>query len=290
MALSGIFPALVTPMDESGVFLPAAMERLCGALYAAGIDGLYVCGQTGEGLQQTPAQRKAVLEAAVKATPPGRTVIAHVGAASTSDAVDLARHAEAAGAHAVSSLPPGGAYSMEEVQAYYQAIAGATGLPLLIYFFPTFAANPRTLADLSRLCEIKGVAGLKFTSMDLYMLGELKRTGAVVFNGYDEILAAGLLMGADGGIGSFYNVAPEWFVDVYRKAQAGDWHGARAAQERVNSLVSIGLGFPVHAAVKEMLRWQGLDCGVCAAPRRQLTPAERAELIEALETTGLKRR
>jgi dihydrodipicolinate synthase/N-acetylneuraminate lyase len=51
---------VVTPLDESGQFLPEAHERLCGFLHGAGVDGLYVCGRTGEGLQQAPEQRKRV--------------------------------------------------------------------------------------------------------------------------------------------------------------------------------------------------------------------------------------
>jgi N-acetylneuraminate lyase len=201
----------------------------------------------------------------------------------------LARDAERAGAHAISSLPPAGAYSFEEVRDYYAALAAAVRIPLLIYFFPGFAAMPRGLADLASLCEIPNVAGLKFTSMDLYTLGELKRRGAVVFNGYDEILAAGLLMGADGGIGSFYNVAPRTFVDLYRAARKGDWARARARQAEVNALITLGLRFPVQAAVKEMLRWLGLDCGECALPRRALTPGEVKELHAGLEALGLTR-
>lgn len=274
-------------MDEEGRFLPEAFERLCARLYEAGVDGLYVCGQTGEGLQQSPEQRKRVVEAAVRHTPKGRVVMAHIGAASTAVAVELARHAESVGAGAVSSLPPAGSYSMEEVRAYYSAIAASVSIPLFVYFFPGFAANPKTLGDLNSLCEIPNVAGLKFTSMDLYTLGELKRQGAVIFSGFDEILVAGLLMGADGGIGSFYNVAPRWFVELYQAARAGDWAKAREAQGRINEIITIGLRYPVHSAVKEMLRWRGIDCGVCAAPRRGLSAAEVAELRKALEASPL---
>lgn len=285
--LSGILPAVVTPLDEYGVFLPTAMERLCASVYAAGVDGLYVCGQTGEGLQQAPEQRKRVTEVAVKATPKGKTVIVHIGAASTSTAIELARHAERAGAQAVSSLPPAGSYSMDEVRAYYRALAESVSIPLLVYFFPAFAAAPKSLGDLLSLCEIPNVAGLKFTSTDLYTMGELKRQGAVIYNGFDEILVAGLLMGADGGIGSFYNVCPQWFVELYQATRRGDWAAARAAQARVNEIITIGLRYPVQSAVKEMLRWLGLDCGVCALPRRQLSPAEIVSLREAIEVSPL---
>jgi len=285
--LKGIVPAVVTPLDEAGSFMPEAYERLCATLYAAEVDGLYVCGQTGEGLQQAPEQRKRVAEASVKASPKGKTVIVHVGASSTGIAVDLARHAEQAGAQAVSSLPPAGSYSMDEVRAYYRAIAESVSIPLLVYFFPAFAANPRTLGDLESLCEIPNVSGLKFTSTDLYTMGELKRQGAVIYNGFDEILVAGLLMGADGGIGSFYNVCPQWFVDLYQAARRGDWAAARAAQARINEIISIGLRYPVQSAVKEMLRWLGHDCGVCALPRRHLSAQEIRTLGEVLEASPL---
>ncbi len=285
--LSGILPAVVTPLDQDGVFLPAAFERLCAKLYSAGVDGLYVCGQTGEGLQQSPEQRKRVVEMAVRCTPPGRHVMAHIGAASTAVAVELARHAESAGAQSISSLPPGGSYSMDEVRAYYSAIASSVSIPVLVYYFPTFAANPKSLPDLVSLCEIPNVAGLKFTSTDLYTLGELKRQGAVIFNGYDEILVAGLLMGADGGIGTFYNVIPEWFVELYRSARSGDWAHARLVQSRINEIITIGLRYPVHSAAKEMLRWLGMDCGVVAAPRRQLSAEEVSTLQAALAASPL---
>lgn len=286
----GVLPAILTPMDAEGRFVPEMMEKLCDAVYACGVDGAYVCGQTGEGLQQPAAQRKAVVETVVRSTPAGKTVMAHVGAASTEEAVDLARHAEACGAHAISSLPPGGSYSMDEVVSYYSAIAGATGLPLFVYFFPGFAARPGGFDDLMRLCEIPGVAGLKFTSTDLFTMWKLKRAGATIFNGFDEIFVAGLAMGADGGIGTFYNVVPEWFVGIHRLAGEGKWDEARALQSKVNAVIELGLQYPTHAATKEMMDWQGVPCGNCRAPRANLTPAQKADLRTKLEILGVPRR
>ena len=124
--LRGVMPAILTPMDAEGRFLPGAFEQLLEFVYTRGADGIYVCGQTGEGLQQPVAQRKLVVESAVQHTPSGKFVMAHIGAPSTADAVELARHAESCGAHSISSLPPGGSYSIDEVHGYYSAIAAAT--------------------------------------------------------------------------------------------------------------------------------------------------------------------
>ena len=65
----GILPAVVTPVDDTGRFQAAPFETLLARVYGAGVDGIYVCGQTGEGLQQTAAQRKQVAEVAMACSP-----------------------------------------------------------------------------------------------------------------------------------------------------------------------------------------------------------------------------
>ena len=107
------------------------------------------------------------------------------------------------------------------------AIAAAAEVPLLVYFFPGGYPGVQTLDQVLELCRIPNVVGLKYTDFDLYRMRLIKQSGAVVFNGYDEVLTPGLLMGADGGIGTFYNVIPHLFVDVYQRARRGDWEGAR---------------------------------------------------------------
>jgi len=283
----GILPAIVTPIGEDGSFSVEAFERLAARLFAAGVDGLYVNGQTGEGLLQPIEQRKRVAEAAGALTPPGKQLIVHVGAHRTEDAVELARHASRAGAHAVSSLPPLGPYSFDEIRAYYEAVASVSELPAIVYYYPAISPGVRTLDEIERLLEIPGVIGLKFTDFDLYKLSILKRHGCrVLFNGHDEVLAAGLLMGADGGIGSFYNLIPELFVEVYRLARQQRWEQARAVQQRINELVEICLRFPLIPAIKTILGWTGIPCGEAVRPRRALTIEEAQQLREMLRESS----
>jgi len=281
--IRGIFPAVVTPFDSEGRFVPAAFERLLERVFAAGVDGIYVNGHTGEGLLQPPGQRKEVAEVAVRCAPPGKLIIIHVGAHRTADAVELARHASSIGAHAIASLPPAGAYCFDEIRSYYEALAAASDVPLLVYHYPEIAPGISSLEQIERLLRIPNVAGLKFTDFDLYKLWLIKRrAGCVVLNGHDEVLAAGLLMGADGGVGSFYNLVPELFVELWRMAGEGRWQEAREIQSRINELVEITLRFPLIPAVKTILGWQGIDCGPVLAPRRNLTGTEVAALREAL--------
>src|SRR3954465_2243934 len=110
----GILPAVVTPFDDRLRVNGEAFERLLAALYQTGIHGIYVCGQTGEGLLQSVENRKQAAEIAVRCSPPDKAVIVHVGASDLADAVELARHAERIGVHAISSLPPLGDRSNQE--------------------------------------------------------------------------------------------------------------------------------------------------------------------------------
>jgi N-acetylneuraminate lyase len=287
--LAGIVPAIVTPFDAEGKFNVRSFERLAERLYAAGVHGLYLCGSTGEGMLQTAAQRKQVAEAAMRNSPSDKSVIIHVGANTTDEAIELARHAARIGAHAVSSLPPCvGVYSFAEIKSYYERLAAASDLPLLIYFFPEVAPAIKTAGQVLELGAIKNVIGLKFTDYDLYTMLRLKEQGATIFYGRDEMLSAGLLLGADGGIGSFYNVIPESFMRLWRLARDGRWDETRALQAQINEFITITLRYPLFPALKAILGWVGIDCGPCLAPRRQsLSADESARLRDELTSAGL---
>lgn len=281
--LRGVLPAIVTPFGVDGEFVAAVFERLLSRLYDAGVHGVYVCGQTGEGLLQSVNMRQQVAEVAVKSSPKGSAVIIHIGATRLPDAVQLARHASRIGASAVSSLPPSGSYKFTEVRRYYQELAEASDLPLLVYYFPEVSQTVVSLDQILDLCEIPNVVGLKFTDFDLYKMHQISQSGKIIFNGRDEVFAAGLLMGAGGGIGTFYNLVPELFLRIYESACSGKWEEARRTQDRVNELIRITLRFPVFSAVKTMLKWQGFDCGACLAPRENMSEASQLQLRTLLE-------
>ncbi len=282
----GIYPAVITPFDEEGGFSESAYVRLLDRLYRRGVNGVYVCGTTGEGMQQTVAQRKRVVEASVAATPSDRQVIVHVGAHCVEDAVTLVRHAAATGATAVSSLPMGSTF--EEIRTYYQHLAAASDLPVLMYYFPELSPSLRTVEQILDLCRIENVVGLKFTDFDLYKLSIIHSEGYTILNGKDEVLAAGLLMGADGGIGTIYNLAPDAFVNLYNLCRSGQWEEARVLQADINELIRVLLRYPIFPATKQVITWSGIDAGACLPPRRKLTNEERDGLSADLEGIRLR--
>jgi N-acetylneuraminate lyase len=289
--LSGIYTAAVTPLTESGEFLEAPFAQLLERTYSAGTHGVYVCGSTGEGLLQGVGQRKLVTEAAVRNSPRGKHVIVHVGASNTADAIALARHAARTGAAAVSSLPPmTGSYSFEEIKRYYTQLAEASPLPVILYYFPQIAPAIHSVDQLKELCAIEGVAGIKFTDYDLFTMAQVKQMGVTVFYGRDEMLAAGLWFGADGAIGTLYNVVPGAAVEMYHLARQGHWEQMKPIQAQLNELIRITTRYPLFPAVKELLRWSGINCGACLPPRRDyLSKDEIVSLQREIEGAGLDR-
>jgi N-acetylneuraminate lyase len=286
---AGILPALLTPFDEDGKFNARVLEQLLARLYAADVHGVYLCGSTGEGMLLAAAQRKLVTEIAVKNSPPDKQIIVHVGANTTAETIDLARHAAQVGAHAISSLPPlVGGYSFTEIKTFYEQLAAASELPLLLYYFPEISPAIKSAEQILELCAIPNVIGLKFTDYDLYTMLRLKQQGATIFYGRDEMLTAGLLFGADGGIGSFYNILPSLFMTLWYETRENHHDAAMGAQELINKFITITLRYPLFPALKTILRWTGIDCGACLAPRRaRLTEAETHQLREELQRAEL---
>jgi N-acetylneuraminate lyase len=280
--LSGILPAFLTPLDRHRNFAPAIAERLLEYLLAAGVDGTYVAGSTGEGLLLAPDVRKQIVETLSPLMPVGKSLIVHVGAQDLRVAIDLAQHAAEFGACAISSLPPQG--DQVAVREFYRALAQESPIPLILYYFP--AAAPTAFEapeDLIEVCELPNVLGIKFTDYNLFLLHRLIKLGKTVFNGYDEVLAGGLLMGAQGGIGSTYNIMPKVYLKIAEAARAGNWETARHWQFAANRVIEVLIQFPFMAALRTVMADRGFDCGP-SMKEELLGPAERRKLLTALDS------
>lgn len=291
----GIMPALLTPFDANGAVNIPAIHRLTQFLLDAGVSGFYVNGTTGEGLLLDLDERKQVLEAALDAVNGRVPVIAHVGAVSTRDAVDLAAHAVSAGAAAVAAIPP--IYygvDLAAIHAHYQQIAqAARGLPLWLYHIPGATGVHLTPAQFAELVRIDGVRGLKFSDHNYFDMRAILEHGQAIVgedfravNGSDELLLPALIMGAHGAVGSTYNVLAAHFVRLFAAYTSGDIAQAQTLQYEANRIIRVLISVPHIAALKDILNRLGVDCGLPRAPLRPLTGAEREQLYAGLAETS----
>ncbi len=281
--LTGILPAFMTAFTDDSTALDCIRMRAhVQNLKAAGVHGLYVGGSSGEMVLCSVSERMQLLETVMENSG-DLAIVAHVGAMSTADSVALAKHAATAGAHAVSSVTPlYYKYSFAEVKQYYQRLCDAAGLPLIIYNIPAITGMTLDYDQLCQLMILDGIAGMKFTSSDFFLLNRLKETfpDKVIYNGSDEMLLSGLAAGADGGIGTTYNFMPQLFVQIYNSFNAGELEQARRLQSLANRVIACVIRNGVVPAAKYMISLAGLDYGVCREPFLPLTDAAKADLRE----------
>jgi N-acetylneuraminate lyase len=282
----GIFPALLTPFREDGGINEDALRKLVSVNLAKGVAGFYVCGSTAEVFLLKPEERKRILEIVADEVKGKAAVICHVGAIGTDWSIEFARHAAALGVDALSSVPPFYyPFSPGEILDYYRDIADAVDLPMVVYNIPAFSGVTLGGERIKALREHKNIIGIKHTSMDLYQTPSMKRAdpGLIDINGYDEIFLGGLSMGADGGIGSTYNLMAEKFTGIHRAFAAGRIDEARNLQTEANDVIRVLTGMGVFAAEKYLLGLQGIPFGSCRKPFKPLDEGEKRRLEEIFE-------
>lgn len=285
-AFNGVYPAMVSCYDSNGKIDTEAVRQLVRFLISSGVNGVYVGGSTGEGLLQSAEERKEVLNAVMEENGGRIQVIAHIGAMTTDESVELAVHAEEAGADAISAVPPFYYhYSERAVKNHWKTIFQAVSLPFIIYHIPSTTGFNLTEKLFKEMIAYPNVAGLKVSSHSSHELQKFKAWGGdnfQVFNGPDGQYLAGRVMGACGGIGATYGAMPELFLRIERSYADNDIAGAQFWQIRVNERIAEILKFPLYAAVKEIIRLRGVDSGKPRRPLESLTK-EQAEQVAAIK-------
>lgn len=281
MNIKGIIPALVTPFDSNGKVDYGVLSELVNRLIDQGVDGFYSCGSTAECFLLTDDERKKVMETVIETVDGRVPVIAHVGNIGTEKTIELAKHAEAAGASAVSSVPPFYyKFSFNEIANYYEGIAKAVDLPMIVYSIPAFSGVEITADNLKTIIDASGAKGLKYTSYNLFELEKIHRRfpDLKLFNGHDEVMLNALPIGIDGAIGSTFNVMAPKYIALKKAYEAGELSKATAMQGEINDIIEIMIKAGVNQSIKYWLSKAGLDCGNCRKPFAELTPEQKVLL------------
>jgi|SRR5690625_3078001 len=289
--LSGLIAATFTPFNTHGELKLEVIPEYANHLIQKGIDGIFVCGTSGEGLLMSVEERMKVLEAWMpyKAS---LKVIAHIATTNYQDSRSLAAHAQEVGVDAIACmgpcyLPPSRA---EELVAYNQRIAEVVPqTPYYYYHLPNVSGVHVKMNEFLKMAGevIPNLTGIKFTSFDLMDMQEcilLENGRYNIMHGHDEIFLSGLTAGARGGVGTSFNLIPEVYNDIMEAYKSGNIEVARALQLRAVEFVKLMLKYENSVvSTKAMLHLAGIDLGPCRLPLRNLTQAEYLSLEEDLK-------
>ena len=285
---SGIIPAFYACYDDNGKINPLVIEQFTQHLISKGVNGLYVCGSSGECIYQSVKERKEILTHVMKVAKGKITVIAHVAANNTKDSCELASHAESLGVDAIAAIPP--IYFRLPDHAiidYWNAISrSAPNTDFIIYNIPQLAGVALTPFALKEMLKNPRVIGVKNSSMPTMDIQTFKSIGGenfVVFNGPDEQLVAGLTMGAIGGIGGTYGVMPELYIKIKNLIDAGDVKGALILQVKANEIISklVSCRGNLYAVIKAIIKIrEGIDLGGVRNPLPQIIEDDLPKIQE----------
>ena len=271
----GIIPAFYACYDKEGNISPEAVRELTRWFIQKGVKGLYVGGSSGECIYQGKEERKLVLENVMAEAKGKLTIIAHVACNNTADSQELAAHAESLGVDAIASIPPIYFHLPPYAIAKYwnDISAAAPNTDFVIYNIPQLAGVSLTVPLLKKMLENPRCIGVKNSSMPTQDIQMWREEGAIVFNGPDEQLISGLVMGATGGIGGTYGVMPELYLELYRCVKSGDLTKALDIQNDCCRIIykMCSAHGNMYAVIKEILRkLGGPDCGSVRAPLAEL--------------------
>lgn len=285
----GLMPAMVTPFDERGELDLAAAEAVVERFIEAGVSGISPLGSTGEASHLTADERRRFAEEVVRIVAGQVPVVVGVGFSGTRETVELARHAQDAGADAVLVVSPFYWKVGEDgLFRHFATVAEAVDIPVVVYNLPMLTGIDLSPALIGRLAgAYPNVVGLKDTVTGYnHVVAVLQKVKPIrpdfsVLSGWEDLILPSLLAGADGSICAFANVAPELFVNLVEAAKSGDLTRAAELHRRVLTLVTLGAySDPAMGAIKLAMKKLGIP--ISPTVRGPALPATDEEGIEAI--------
>jgi 4-hydroxy-tetrahydrodipicolinate synthase len=286
----GSYTALVTPFKDGKVD-EEAYAAFVEWQIAEGTHGLVPVGTTGESPTLSHEEHNRVVEICIR-TARGRVpVIAGAGSNNTTEAIDLARRAEKAGASGVLVVTP---YynkpSQEGLYQHFKAINDAIGIPIIIYNIPPRSVIDMSVETMARLFELKNIAGVKDATAKLDRVSlqrQLCGPDFIQLSGEDATALAFMAHGGHGCISVSSNVAPKLVAEFQEACLAADFRTALKYQDRLMPLHTAMFLEPNPAGPKHGLSLLGKMRPELRLPLVPLSDKSKPAVREAMVHAGL---
>ncbi len=286
----GSFTALITPFDN-GAFDEDAFCRLVDHQIESGTHGLVPVGTTGESPTLSHDEHQRVVEACVRRAAGRVPVVAGAGSNSTKEAVELVRHAKAAGAQgALVVTPYYNKPTQEGLYQHFKALNDAADIPILIYNIPSRSVIDMSVATMARLFALPNIAGVKDATANVVRVSHQRAVIGEDFNqlsGEDATALGFMVYGGHGCISVTANVAPKLCAEFQNACLAGEFGRARELHDRL---------LPLHEALfvesnPVPVKYAAERLGFCGSevrlPLAPLSEASRRTVTDALVKVGL---
>ncbi|MDD3945700.1 MAG: dihydrodipicolinate synthase family protein [Bacteroidales bacterium] len=296
--LNGIIPPLVTPLLDNDTLDVESLERLIEHVINGGVHGIFILGTSGESQSLSYSLREEMIKQSSKIINGRLPLLVGISDTSVTDSARLSYTAAENGADiVVSAAPYYYTAAQPELIDFYEALISKIALPLYLYNMPSHTKVSFAPSTLHRLSENEKVIGFKDSSANgtylqtvLYTMRDRKDFS--IFVGPEEMTAAAVLMGANGGVNGGANIFPKLYVDLYNAAKAEDLATVRKLQLKVmqvsTTIYSLGqYSSSFLKGVKCALSVLGICKDTLALPYSKFDAESRIKIIGSIKELDL---
>ena len=255
------------------------------------VHGLFICGTYGGGPLMNVAEKKQVIDVVTEEVNGKAEVVVHVGSTNSADAVELAKHAERAGANRVASVPPFYyAHPFENVIRYFKSLIQAVDLPVYAYTNPKAVGYPISVDQVKELAE-RGLFGIKDSTFDLMWYDEVRRKMPPRFDavmGTEGLFLPASILGCQAFIPGLGNAYPDLVRRLFDEAMNKELDKAYETHKLVLHLRSLmKMCGATLVGVTEMAWLRGIDAGYPKPPFQRADKETVDKLKAALVKSGV---
>ena len=285
----GCATALVTPFTNDGINFEE-LRKLIEFQILEGIDGLVICGTTGESSTMSLVEKKSVIDFSVKVANGRVPIIAGTGGNNTSDAVAMSKYAESVGADGLLLVTP---YYNKTTQkgliAHFSKIAERVNIPIILYNVPSRTGlniEPETCLELSKIPNIVAIKEASGNISQVAKIANLCNDELTIYSGNDDQILPILSLGGLGVISVLSNVYPKFVHEMVMDYLTGNWQKATASQiyslPLINALFSEVNPIPIKYALNKI----GFNCGIPRLPLIELSDKNKERIDTLLKETS----
>ena len=293
--INGHIAAPFTPLNSDGSVNLNPIGAYADFLHRNHLDGVFVCGSSGEGALLTKEERMQIAEKWIEVAGDRLKVIVHTGGTNIMDQQSLAAHAQEIGAYAVAAMAPMflGPKRIEELGTFCSKVSSAApGLPFYYYHIPGLNGINLPVMDLLKYAdaEIPNFAGVKYTHDNMYEFDQCFRyenKKYELLHGLDETYLSGLAYGCKSGVGGTYNHCYSLYKNMKTAFESRDLEKARELQHLSHLFVNVLIRYRGSiVGGKRMMKFLGIDCGPNRIPLQTISDEEEKAMRTELEEIG----
>lgn len=286
---TGCATAIATPMNADGSINYEEFGRLIDYQIENGIDGLVICGTTGESATMTDEEHREVIRYGIERVNHRVPVIAGAGSNDTAYAVELSKEAEKMGADALLQVTPYyNKASQRGLVKHFTTIADAVNIPIVLYNVPSRTGCNIGVDAYIEMSKHPNITAVKEASSNVGTILALSTyTDYDIYSGNDDEALACVALGGKGLISVTSNVAPCEKHEEITLYLDGKREEALEMAKKLYALDKAMFSDVNPIPVKYALGLLGFKAGECRLPLCEPSDDVKAKIKAVMEPLGL---